>query len=452
MPEQHHQPKKHIHQKYRWLPALLILFFLNNPTFASESHTTKALDVVLEAYSKAISQGDTKKAAALRSEMEGLESALQTRSKKLGSHPPVNNDEDEKSKTCIGQNGLNKAACSNNLATKSDELKGISGKLVDNAAKGKVKEVKKLLAQLSGKVADTVPADVGWGGTGDDFYLGIYAGVEGVSLDGLDNEGKFRAGVTAYNQLLRFKPRLSRRIKLGGLTTVGEVRKLGKTPSRRTCKYLMGQELEEYRKKQTPDWKPSTNPTRLDDQELFALPEPRCGVGIGLHTWLSVFTNSSAEKSVPGEMTTGMPAGTPSPEEDPTPKIEQAFEAELGFFAPVWQKHRDSMMGAMLIGPTIQASLSKIEDQGRFTKRYYVGPRFAFSPEAYFDLLYGKTEQVDGRRMEIKFQLPVSNLTENSRLLLGGVFNFGVKDSSEQVDSYRLFVTWNTNFLDIFGR
>ena len=131
-------------------------------------------------------------------------------------------------------------------------------------------------------------------------------------------------------------------------------------------------------------------------------------------------------------------------------EIEQAVEAELGLYVPVYRKRLDRF-GSLLIGPMAQTSISRIDNVDRFVRRHYGGVRFAYSPETWLDLTYGKTEGLDGRRAELRMQVPLRNISADSRLFLGTIINVGVKDSGDEPDSFRLYLTWNTGTSNLFS-
>ena len=312
--------------------------------------------------------------------------------------------------------------CGNSKSSGTTQISkqvGETGKELAGAVKeGDAKKIRQLNSILDSLMTDVIPTNIGWSeGCNDadgkvkvedneDFFLGIYAGIEGTSLDGIKEETTARIGITAYNQLLRFRPYKSND---GGMFG-------------RLEKSLFG---EEYCKLSKDD--------------------PNCGFGFGIHGWLTTLLTSSAEQT---EISTGdMAMAGQTPEEQ---DIESTFEAELGLFTPIIQKHQ-TRKGQLLFGPTAITSESKLNDSSSFNKRYYGGFRFAYSPEFYLDLLYGKTEGLPGRRAEIRYQMPVGNLTEDSRLLFGLAINVGAKDDEGLGDSVRLYLSWNTGINKIFA-
>ena len=340
------------------------------------------------------------------------------------------------------------------------------------AKAGRVAEFRRILNELDREAASSLPTDIGWGRhtpyktleerkkeaedcaarnktladkdreecvdpgatpperadqEDSDYFLGIYAGLEGTTLQNVNSEeATARVGVTLYNQLLRFRG-------LGGGAngeTEGNRKSLGEIFSREECRET------------------ST-----------------CGAGLGLHAYLSLLLTSSAEQSVLAEddtpaapvvvggddMMTDMLAPTVGSEEPEDASVQSSIELELGTFAPLYKKHR-TKYGELLAGPIAYTSVSSFDGSDSFVKRYYGGVRVAYSPESWIDLTYGKTEGLDGRRAEIRFQVPVFNISPDSRLLVGAIANIGVRNTDDDdLDSFRLFVSWNTGFRNLFS-
>jgi len=374
-----------------------------------------------------------------------------------------------------GQDG-----CSDNLKDEANEVEALTADLDQAAEDGDVSEFKRVLAKIRSKAATTLPRDVGWGkGTRSDaavascvnskltqdlqktlagvseaeiastsmnttlnlsaankdcqkkqpehdadFFLGLYGGVEGASLSDINDEAVLRVGLNAYQQLMRFQPHYSTEPKASWIDRFTR------------CK------------------------DKLD-----------CGFGFGLHGWFNLLLTSSGEQSpltaddapmvgmMPEQPATDGGNGddlmtpvaevTPAEEVSDAAEIERAVEAELGFYTPLYRKRQDKF-GSMLIGPVAQTSIARIDGVDRFTRRYYGGLRFAYSPETWLDLTYGKSEGIDGRRAEIRGQWPLTNISGDSRLFLGAIINLGVKNSGDEPDSFRLYVTWNTGFSNLF--
>ena len=295
----------------------------------------------------------------------------------------------------------------------AEQVEKAGAEMGEAIKEGDAQKMRQLNKVFDALVTEVIPTNIGWGEgcedsdnkekqKNEDFFLGIYAGIEGTTIDELKEETSARIGVTAYNQLVRFKPNTK---------DDGPTRGLEKKLFNDVC------------------YEDGANPI--------------CGFGFGMHGWLTALLTSTAEQtSVANDDMSGVPA------EDP--EIEESFEAELGLFFPMLQKHQ-TKRGQLLVGPMALASESKLADSSSFNKRYYGGFRFAYSPEFYLDLMYGKTEGLEGNRAEIRYQMPLGNLTEGSRLLLGLAVNTGVSGNGEADDSVRLYLTWNTGFNQLLG-
>ncbi|BFT28947.1 hypothetical protein D210916BOD24_01230 [Alteromonas sp. D210916BOD_24] len=101
----------------------------------------------------------------------------------------------------------------------------------------------------------------------------------------------------------------------------------------------------------------------------------------------------------------------------------------------------------------------KVDDIDNFQQRYYGGLRFAFNEETFLDLMYGKSEPLKGRRLQLRGQLPVYTLGEG-RVFLGAIANIEVargkrNDEGElvsQPDSIQVYLTWQTTFDQLFRK
>lgn len=100
----------------------------------------------------------------------------------------------------------------------------------------------------------------------------------------------------------------------------------------------------------------------------------------------------------------------------------------------------------------------KVEDLPSFSDRYYAGLRISHNEETYFDLLYGKSEPLKGKRLELRGQLPVASLG-TGRVFLGGIANIEISRNNsssadepllKEEDSFKVYVTWQTSFSDLF--
>lgn len=386
---------------------------------------------------------------------------------------PDNSNSEGKATECATKD----SNCSTELQNEAARVEGMAEGLTAAAEEGDVSEFKRILASLDSDAAKTLPKDIGWGkGTRNeaaleacvkkllteevksnkkpdppkmtlsqalkecssikveadsDFFLGLYGGVEGTTINDIQDEATLRVGVNVYNQLARFQPRPNRDQK-------------GSNEADKSNRFI-------ERINRCKD--------SLD-----------CGFGFGLHGWFNLLLTSSGENSaqvddsIETEMDEAMTPTVPDPM-NPNPmdpdamspdtimiseaEVEQAVEAELGLYVPVYRKRLDRF-GSLLIGPMAQTSISRIDNVDRFVRRHYGGVRFAYSPETWLDLTYGKTEGLDGRRAELRMQVPLRNISADSRLFLGTIINVGVKDSGDEPDSFRLYLTWNTGTSNLF--
>jgi hypothetical protein len=393
--------------------ALLGLLLLSQPLFAKTTAQQQVVTGATQAICSALANNNMDEAAELWKflkdsglNLDHVDSACASKA----------SQEPEKTHTMAGalsktaldsckkKSGVSTATCidKNFMLIASESLS-------QSVANDHAKAVSKYLDVLKEIDSRLTPTDKGWGNKNvsssernEDFFLSFYGGLEGTSIQSLSEEANVRAGFTAYNQLVRFMPNYS-------------------VP-------IMSKRIASRCSEKTD-----------------------CGFGLGLHGWLSGVLTSSAEQTIAASSTNL--DGT-----DPTlvePEVELALESELGVFVPFFAKDLDSYC-SLLIGPTFQASLIKVGNADRFTRRYYGGTRLAYSPESFVDVLYGKTEGLSGHRAEIRFQYPLHTLKNGGRIFWGGAFNIGVEGSSQgeiaEPDSVRLYITWNTDIKGIFKR
>jgi hypothetical protein len=162
----------------------------------------------------------------------------------------------------------------------------------------------------------------------------------------------------------------------------------------------------------------------------------------------------------PSDMPTDMPnmpaTGNDEPEEA-EPSSEQAIVIESGLFYPIYSSirgdYKEPDYQEYLIGPIVALSAYFTDtSQDQFTSRYYLGARMANNEETYFDLLFGGSEHVDGLRMELRGQFPVTTLG-GGRVFLGGKFNTGIdSDKKKAKDAWQIFLQWQVNFDELWQR
>ena len=149
----------------------------------------------------------------------------------------------------------------------------------------------------------------------------------------------------------------------------------------------------------------------------------------------------------------------PEPEPEPEPEIERALDARGAIFWPlvkIGAKVRQERKLQELIGPIVELGVRKVDKANEVDKRYYAGLRMSFNPEWYLDVLYGKTESVRGRRIEVRGQMPVIPVKTGNHVYIGAVANFRAsnEDAGEtpQKDTVQVYLTWNVDFKSIFGK
>lgn len=147
------------------------------------------------------------------------------------------------------------------------------------------------------------------------------------------------------------------------------------------------------------------------------------------------------------------------PEPEPEPEIEKALDARGAIFWPlvkIGAKVRQERKLQELIGPIVELGVRKVDKADEVDKRYYTGLRMSFNPEWYLDVLYGKTESVRGRRIEVRGQMPVIPVKTGNHVYIGAVANFSAsnEDAGEtpQKDTVQVYLTWNVDFKSIFGK
>lgn len=107
-----------------------------------------------------------------------------------------------------------------------------------------------------------------------------------------------------------------------------------------------------------------------------------------------------------------------------------AIDYEVAMFYPMYLGVRGQKSSQtyqeFAFGPILTFGGRKTDDISSFEDRYYAGFRFANNEETYFDVMYGKSEPLKGRRVELRGQMPVSTLG-SGKLFLGAVANFEVE-------------------------
>lgn len=106
------------------------------------------------------------------------------------------------------------------------------------------------------------------------------------------------------------------------------------------------------------------------------------------------------------------------------------------------------------IGFTAALGGRKTDQMQEMDLRRYAGLRAAFNPYTYIDLLAGKTESLDSRRVEFRGQMPVLKFANGSRFYIGGVVNMAIdnRDRLDERDVVRIYVKWDSpDFSSLLG-
>lgn len=181
------------------------------------------------------------------------------------------------------------------------------------------------------------------------------------------------------------------------------------------------------------------------------------------HIFGSVSLTAAAESGVPVLDELG---GTDTPAPD-TPDTSQpnsnfdSIEYELGVFWPFYMGSRGTKDAEtyqeFAVGTIASIGGRVTEDNDSFQDRAYVGFRISNNEETYFDFMVGKSQPLDGKRLELRGQIPVSKLG-SGRVFIGGSINLQIskKDDSttkepiREPDSFKIYLTWQTTFDEIW--
>lgn len=180
--------------------------------------------------------------------------------------------------------------------------------------------------------------------------------------------------------------------------------------------------------------------------EIFSKGFPRVGLLVHrkYHERLSMagsfLLTSSAEQKLEG---TGQAS-------DIRAEGEKTLELEVQpFYA--W-KEIDAVLGRgsrkinEQIGATLVLGGRKTDQTSQLDARYYLGLRAAFNPHTYFDALVGRTQSLDSSRLELRGQMPIFRMANNSRFYIGGILNAAVhnRDEVTEPDVVRVYVKWDS--------
>jgi hypothetical protein len=164
-----------------------------------------------------------------------------------------------------------------------------------------------------------------------------------------------------------------------------------------------------------------------------------------------------------GGTTTPAAATTPAP-------ITRAVEFENQFFVPIWRNdfQQENPRLRTVIGPLLVFGARKLDSESFAHDRLYIGLRNARSPDTFYDILFGRTNGLVSRRVELRGQYSLPYIFKNNaRIAVGGVGNFGINKArfvscdeasphcrAEEPDSIRFYLSYDiagNDFLKFFG-
>lgn len=136
--------------------------------------------------------------------------------------------------------------------------------------------------------------------------------------------------------------------------------------------------------------------------------------------------------------------------EDCEEALIEAITADIGGNYLFWESPRANEEGKHVLrgGLTAQYGIYKSGNADRdFAEYYYSGIRFAHHKQRYFDILYGKREDLLGRRIKFKGQVPVYN----DNFVVGVEIEVAADGDMRKVglsnqDSIKAFVLYQVDF------
>lgn len=186
----------------------------------------------------------------------------------------------------------------------------------------------------------------------------------------------------------------------------------------------------------------------------------------GFHTGLTAQITSSAEQNTSimndGSATSSsaiISSSSSTTSDDQAGKT--SLEFEVPFFIPLFSSpniqigHKDKLWN--YFGMLAAVGGRKTDNDARFDSRFYYGLRIAANPEFFADLLFGTTESLVTKRVEIRGQIPVHKFENDSRLYLGAIVNAAQRGErrkhdlahKQEADVVRLFISWNVDFMSL---
>lgn len=173
---------------------------------------------------------------------------------------------------------------------------------------------------------------------------------------------------------------------------------------------------------------------------------------VGEHTFVENKSDSTTtDETTDTAPTTDTNDTNATTDEETKADVDQALVGEIGVFMPVYMsidgEIKNKNYQEFMFGPIVTTGFNFTDKtQDSFNTRYYIGFRMAHNEESYLDVVYGKSEGIRGKRLEVRGQLPVSTLA-GGRLFVGGRANVAIdKYKKETEDAWQIYLQWQTSF------
>ncbi len=134
-----------------------------------------------------------------------------------------------------------------------------------------------------------------------------------------------------------------------------------------------------------------------------------------------------------------------------TASVSQAIGGDISLYLK-FPIQREGENWISTVGPIYTFETLKPTNANEVTRSNLFGLRLQYNPEAFADLLYGKNEGTEGRRVELRVQAPITQLQLlRSPTIVGIIANIGVSDRPQNnVDSIKIYVMWPMSIESIF--
>lgn len=199
---------------------------------------------------------------------------------------------------------------------------------------------------------------------------------------------------------------------------------------------------------------------------------PRRGFGnYGRHYIFNGLLTSSAEQNI-SKLLSPLPATDPCATNTTStdPCVRRALATEFKIWVPIHRTRRHNRV-RFYTGPVFSLGASFVDPNEADRKtlqaayRYYGGVRTSFARDAYSELLLGKSNTLNSRRLEVRGEVPVAKWGAKSRLLIGWNANIrasghatyeGLDANGDVVslperDVYRVYLSYEVDFLTLTG-